>query len=96
MPHMPTTTQPVGVGTSGVLAVEYTATGLEGVSFLVPIGQTVTNTTYKIVYSPQGVTSFPLVDLPQAVGDRTTTYFRCNTAIQLAAGEKLVFALIGA
>ena len=95
--HMPTSTQPTPVtGASSGLPVEYTATGLEGVSFLVPIGQTVNTTTYKIVYAPQGVTNVPLVDLPQGVGDRTTTYFRCNTVAQLAAGEKLVFVLFGA
>jgi hypothetical protein len=63
---------------------------------MVPIGQTVNTTTYKIVYSPQGVSSVPFVDLPQAGGDRTTTEFRCNTVAQMSAGEKLVFVLFGA
>lgn len=95
MAHMPTSTQPSSLGTSG-LVVEYTATGSEGVSFMVPIGQTVNVATYKILYSPQGVTSVPFVDLPQAGGDRTTTEFRCNTVAQMSAGEKLVFVLFGA
>lgn len=97
MAHMPNNASVSSLsGISGGLPVEYTATGLEGTSFLVPIGQTVNNTTYKIIYSPQGVSSVPFVDLPQAVGDRTTTYFRVNTVAQLAAGEKLVFVLFGA
>lgn len=97
MPHMPAGTQPIAiVGSSSGLPVEYTATGIEGTSFLCPIGQTVNTTTYKVVYSPQGVTNAPIVDLPQGVGDRTTTYFRVNLADVLAAGEKLLFVLFGA
>lgn len=97
MPHMPTSDGPsVVVGASEGLPVEYTATGLEGTSFLVPIGQTVNNATYSILYAPAGITNVPLLDLPQAGGDRTTTYFRVTTAVQLDAGETLVFVLFGA
>lgn len=94
--HMPTSAQPEAIGTAGGLVVTYTATGLEGVSFLVPIGQTVNSVDYEIIWSPSGVTNIPFVDLPDNVGDRTTTYFRCNTVAQLAAGERLVFVLFGA
>ncbi len=97
MPHMPNSDQPSSVsGTGGGLVVEYTATGVEGTSFLVSIGQTVNNDTYKIGYSPQGVTNVPIVDLPQGVGDRTTTQFRVNLADVLTAGEVLLFVLFGA
>ena len=97
MPHMPTTDGPSAVvGASSGLPVEYEATGLEGTSFLVPIGQTVNNATYSILYAPAGIENVPLLDLPQEPGDRTTTYFRVNTAVQLAEGETLVFVLFGA
>jgi hypothetical protein len=96
-PHMPTSEGPSAVvGASEGLPVEYEATGLEGTSFLVPIGQTVNNSTYAIVYAPAGITNVPLLDLPNTPGDRTTTYFRVTTAVQLAAGETLVFVLFGA
>jgi hypothetical protein len=62
---------------------------------MVPIGTTVSNTNYKVLWSPQGVTDIPFVDLPQGVGDRTVTSFRCNTVAQLTAGDKLVFVLFG-
>ncbi len=95
--HMPTVPGPIVVaGASAGLPVEYTATGLEGVSFLVPIGQVVNNNTYKVVFSPQGVQNVPFVDLPQAPGDRTNAFFRCNVVAALAAGEKLLFVLFGA
>jgi hypothetical protein len=95
--HMPTSDQPDPVtGTGGGLAVEYTATGSEGTSFMVPIGTTVNTTTYTIIWSPAGLTNVPMLDLPQGVGDRTVTQFRVLTAVQLAAGETLAFVLFGA
>lgn len=97
--HMPTVPGPTPVaGASAGLPVEYIATGIEGLSFLVPIGQVVNNDTYKVVYAPQGVQNVPFVDLPTAGGalDRSTTFFRVNVVAALAAGEKLVFVLFGA
>lgn len=94
MSHMPT----LGGGSSSVsgtggIVVHYTATGTEGVSFLVPIGQVLTSANYAIVPSSEGVTNVALDDFPKAPGDRTTTYFRVNTVAALTAGDKLVFVL---
>jgi hypothetical protein len=79
-------------GTGGII-VRYTATGAEGTSFLVPIGQTLASADYVVTQANQGVTNVALCDFPEAVGDRTTTYFRCNVVMALTAGDKLVFVL---
>lgn len=94
MSHMPTTEQPSGGGGgagSGGLVVTYTATGLEGTSFLVPIGETLDSASYEVVWSSNGVGSVPVLDLPDT--DKTATYFRVTTADVLTAGDKLVFVL---
>jgi hypothetical protein len=97
MAHMPTSAQPDSVPTVGGLVVTYTATGTEGTSFLVPIGITVNSSDYEIIWSARGVSSVvPVIDLPDAVGDRTTTYFRVNCADVLTAGDQLTFVLFGA
>ena len=97
MAHMPTTEQPAGgaVGGATVLAlVEYTATGSEGTNFLVPIGEVLDTVDYEITWSPKGVVSVvPILDLPDGVGDRTTTYFRVYSVAALTAGDKLMFVL---
>lgn len=83
-----------GSGSGATLAVvTYTATGSEGTSFLVAIGRTLDTDGYEITWSPGGVTSVPVLDLPDSTGDRTTTYFRVNTADVLTAGDRLVFVL---
>lgn len=79
-------------GTGGII-VRYTATGTEGLSFLVPIGQVLSSATYAIVQADDGVTNVVLCDFPENVGDRTTTYFRCNVVAALNVGDKLVFVI---
>lgn len=97
MSHMPTSDQPDDLPTSRGLVVTYTATGTEGTSFLVPIGVTTNSADYEIVWSARGVTSVvPVLDLPDAAGDRTTTYFRVNSADVLTSGDQLTFVLFGA
>jgi hypothetical protein len=88
---MPTTEQPSGgVGSGGGgIPVLYTATGSEGTSFNVSIGETLSGTDYYVSYAPQGVTNIPFVDLPQT--GRTTTTFPVVLAAPLAAGEKILF-----
>lgn len=78
-------------GRDGLQIVTYTATGIEGTSFMVPLPEARADASYSVVWAPQGVTNVPLLDLPQNPGDRTTTAFRVLTAEQLAAGEKLHF-----
>ena len=92
MSHMPTFANP-DVTAGGRILVDYTATGLEGVSFLCPIGQTLAGANYRVFWAPQGVTNLPVPDFPTNPGDRTTTYFRVNVAAALAAGDKLTFVL---
>jgi hypothetical protein len=92
MSHMPSSEQPSGAtGTSSGIVITYTATGAEGTSFLVPIGQTLNGTSYEIVWSSNGVGSVPVLDLPDT--DKSTTQFRVNLADVLTAGDKLVFVL---
>lgn len=74
---------------TNMIVIDYTATGSEGTSFMVPIGATLAN--YRVVWSPQGVENLPLLDLPQGPGDRTSTEFRVVTSVQLAEGERLTF-----
>lgn len=94
--HMPTfdggSSGSSSTGTGGII-VHYEATGAEGTSFLVPIGQILASADYVVVQATAGVTDVALCDFPEAVGDRTTTYFRCNTVAALTAGDKLVFVL---
>jgi hypothetical protein len=94
--HMPTFDSGAGsssdTGTGGII-VRYTATGSEGTSFLVPIGQILASADYVVTQANQGVTNVALCDFPEAIGDRTTTYFRCNVVAALTAGDKLVFVL---
>jgi hypothetical protein len=95
MSHMPTTDGPVAseVGGTVIAVVTYTATGTEGTSFLVPIGSTLSTPDYEITWSPRGVVNTPVLDLPDGVGDRTTTYFRVYAADVLTVGDQLVFVL---
>lgn len=72
--------------------VVYTATGAEGASFMVPIGATMDDTSYNVAWAPGGIQNVPLLDLPNASGDRTTTQFKVLIGgMPLAAGEVLVF-----
>lgn len=91
MSHMPTTAQPSGTPGTGGIVVTYTATGLEGTSFLVPIGQTLNSANYEVVWSANGVGNVPIADIPDT--DKSTTYFRVTTSDVLTAGDKLVFVL---
>lgn len=92
MAHMPTSAQPSGGGGSGGgIVVVYTATGSEGTSWLVSIGQTLTSNDYEVTWSPNGVTNVPVLDIPDA--DKTTTQFRVNSADVLTAGDRLVFVI---
>jgi len=96
MSHIPSSAQPGGsTGTLPGRVVTYTATGIEGTSFLVPIGATMPSTSYAITWSPSGVTNVPVVDLPTGGANRATTYFRVQTATTLTAGEVLTFVLFG-
>jgi hypothetical protein len=92
MAHMPTVAQPsAGTGTSAALTVLYTATGAEGTSFDVSIGEELAAADYYVSYAPQGVSNFPLVDLPTT--GRTTTTFPVVLAAALTAGEQLLFVV---
>ncbi len=85
-PHMPGATLPVGP-----VRVTYVATGAEGEDFRVPIGSTMSNNTYDIVFQPMGMAALPAVDMPNGPGDRTTVDFRVLTNGPLTAGDKLRF-----
>lgn len=92
--HMPTSASPTGGSGSGSRAkVVYTATGVEGTDFVVPIGATLDDNAYAVLWAPSGVTNIPVPDFPSAPGDRTTTQFRVKTADVLTAGDKLTFVL---
>src|SRR5689334_2806059 len=94
MSHMPTfDTPPSGPTGSRGIVVNYVATGLEGTSFLVPIGADLGTDAYAVTWAPAGVTNFPVPDFPTGAGDRTSTYFRVTTADVLTAGDKLTFVL---
>lgn len=79
----------------GALAVAYTATGTEGSSFTVPIGATLSSSSYTVVWAPAGIQNVPLLDLPNGPGDRTTTHFRVLIGGEpLQAGETLAFVIL--
>lgn len=81
-----------GGGSGSTLAVvTYTATGTEGTSFLVPIGQTLNDANYEVVWSSNGVDNVPVLDLPDT--DKSTTNFRVTVADVLTAGNKFVFVI---
>lgn len=90
--HMPTFDNPQNLAV-GHLVVSYVATGAEGMDFAVPIGRTLSGVTYAVLWAPSGVTNLPIADLPNGVGDRTTTQFRVTTAAPLTAGDKLTFVI---
>lgn len=100
-PHMPAGAQPIA-STFSSRPVTYTATGAEGVDFNVPIGYTMADTTYAVVWASGGGTSgaganqssgVPIVDMP--IASRTTTTFRVVLGQALAAGDKLQFVVTG-
>ena len=76
----------------GVFVVTYVATGAEGPNFMVPIGSTLPSASYAVAWAPSGIQNVPLLDLPNGVGDRTTTSFRVLIGgLPLAVGETFVF-----
>lgn len=98
MSHMPATAQP---GSFAVFPVTYTATGSEGTDFSVPLGVTMSSTTYGVYSQSAGGTSgdgtqssgVEVVDLP--IASRTTTTFRVVLGQQPAAGDQLQFLVTG-
>jgi hypothetical protein len=80
--------------------VTYSASGGEsadgeGADFHVPLGVTMDDTTYEVMWAPSGCTNVPVIDLPTAeVGDRTTVTFRVTAAGDLTAGDTLVFLVL--
>jgi hypothetical protein len=88
MSHMPTNDQAAFVGT---VRVTYVATGAEGEDFRVPIGQTMPDADYDILWQPMGMAAIPVIDLPNNAGDRTVDDFRVITNGPLTAGDKIRF-----
>lgn len=79
-----------------VVAINYTATGSEGASFVVNLPTPIPTGTYEVWWAPKGVANIPLLDLPTAFGDRTTSSFRVVIGgVPLVAGDKLVFFVLG-
>lgn len=79
-------------GGSGGVVTNYVATGAEGTDFMVTLSQEMDNDDYGLVWSPAGVASVPVLDLPNLLaGDRTTTQFRVTLAAALTAGDQLTF-----
>lgn len=76
--------------------VSYTATGLEGTDFMVPIGTTLADDEYSVgLFSFESTTNVPICAFPNAdAGDRTQTEFRVLTAAVLTAGDVLVFQIV--
>lgn len=76
--------------------VTYTATGLEGVDFMVPIGLALAFDTYEVgLLGIAGAANNPQCDFPNVLaGDRTTTEFRVLTATTLTAGDVLKFLIV--
>jgi len=81
---------PSNTGAYGTI-VTYTATGSEGTSFTVSLPVAMSNSNYVVIWSPQNISNFPIVNLPTA--GRTTTQFPVYTAAQMSAGEQLVFVV---
>jgi hypothetical protein len=76
--------------------VTYTATGVEGVDFMVDIGATLASDEYEVgLLGTAGAANFPVLDYPNALaGDRTTTQFRVLSAATLTAGDILKFQIV--
>ncbi len=76
--------------------ITYTATGAEGVDFMVPIGTTLATDEYEVgLFGIAGAANFPILDFPSALaGDRTTSQFRVLSAATLTAGDVLKFQLV--
>lgn len=81
---------------SKIRVVTYTATGVEGLDFRVPIsGTPMLSANYAVFWSTAGVNNIPILDPTNVnTGDRTVSDFRVLTAVQMALGETLVFLLI--
>lgn len=71
--------------------ITYAVTGTEGTDFIVPIGATLASDEYSILWSPAGLTTIPLLDLPAGPANRTTTGFRVLVAGALTTGDTLTF-----
>lgn len=79
---------------STIVSVEYTATGGEGVDFMVTIGITMKNSNYDVLWAPEGENAIPVVDLPNKLTtDRTSTQFRVLMNAQVSSGDKITFLL---
>lgn len=98
MSHMPRYGRSGSVTTVGTVTpariVSYTATGSEGVDFMVPIGVTLPNDSYDVgFFGAAGAAIIPAVwDFPNAVaGDRTATQFRVLIPAPLQAGDVFKF-----
>lgn len=97
--HMPSFSNPGQTPVAGgsFLNVVYTATGAEGTDFMVPILGSMNDDLYSVYWSPMGVASVPVPDLPNALlTDRTQTAFRVLVSAPLTAGDKLTFLLVEA
>ena len=81
-----------GCGSSRI--VTYTATGAEGIDFMVPIGTALASDGYTVLWAPAGVSNVPVLDLPNTQpGDRTQTHFRVALADVLTLGDVLTFVI---
>jgi hypothetical protein len=69
----------------------YTATGLEGNSFLVNLPAARASALYGVTSSCQGVASFLAIDTPAVLF--TPTQFRCLTSVAPTAGDQLLFVV---
>lgn len=76
--------------------VRYTATGIEGTDFFVPIGATLAATTFSVgLFGTEGCVNEPICDFPVLPStNRTTTTFRVVTAAVMAVGDILVFEIV--
>lgn len=87
------TIAPVVSSGSPPIIINFTSSGGE-TDFVVPIGTTMANDTYALLWAPQGISSLPALDLPNILaGDRTTTQFRVQSSA-LTSGDKLTFVVI--
>jgi hypothetical protein len=76
--------------------VTYTATGSEGVDFMVPIGTTLATDEYEVgLFGIAGAANYPILDFPNTLaGDRTDSEFRVLSAAVLTLGDILKFQVV--
>lgn len=95
MSHMPTFLQPGASSGNRMLgSYLYTASGVEGAvphtDFRITHGLGLVF-GYLIEWTPEGVAAVPVLDFPNAPGDRDANSFRVLSSVPLTFGDKIRF-----